>query len=471
MAANYLHGIETVEVDNGIASIQQVKTAVIGLVGIAPMGDVNVATLVNSPRDAAQFGSQVPGFSIPQSLDAIFKQGAGTVIVVNVFDPVAHTSQVTDEAHTVTAGKLKLSAAPIGDVTIKSSAGEAVTYVKDTDYSIDQFGNFTVLSSAIPDNTALKFSFKKLNGAAITAAVLIGEINSTSGDRSGMKCWDEALNLFGFNPKILITPGYSSLSAVAVELISAASKYRAIAYLDAPYGTTVAQAIAGRGPAGTINFNTSSERAELLYPHLKRYDPATDSNQDFPYSAFKAGVRAATDLADGYWYSDSNREIKGVVGMERAISSSPNDAQSDANLLNEKGITTLFNFQATGIRTWGNRSAAWPSNTTAKNFIVVRRVLDIIADSIEYSAIDFLDKPITTGLIAAIRESVNSFLRVLIARGALVDGQCTYDPAKNPPDQIQLGHLTFDVECAVPTPGERLTLNLTHNINLYKSLA
>lgn len=471
MSANYLHGVETVEVDNGAASILQVKTAVIGLVGIAPTGEKNVPILITNTRDAAQFGKKLPGFSIPQSLDAIFKQGAGTVIVVNVFDPATHTTQVTDEAKTVVDGKLKLASAPIGEVTIKDAAGDAVAYVKGTDYSIDEFGNFLVLSSAIANNTALKFSYKKLNGAAITANVLIGSIDGISGARSGMKCWDEALNLFGFNPKILIAPGYSSLSALASELIVCATKFRAITYLDAPYGTTVAQAIAGRGPAGTINFNTSSERAELLYPHLKWYDVATDSNQDYPYSAFKAGVRAATDIKDGYWFSDSNREIKGIVGVERNISASPNDPQSDANLLNEKGITTIFNFQATGIRTFGNRSAAWPSSTKAENFIVVRRVKDILAESIEYSAMQFLDQPINTGLIAAIKESVNSFIRVLIARGALIDGQCTYDPAKNPPSEIQLGHLTFDIECAVPTPGERITFNLTHNIELYKTLA
>lgn len=38
-----------------------------------------------------------------------------------------------------------------------------------------------------------------------------------------------------------------------------------------------------------------------------------------------------------------------------------NDPNSEANLLNEAGIITVFNSYGTGIRLWGNRSAAFPS--------------------------------------------------------------------------------------------------------------
>jgi len=41
----------------------------------------------------------------------------------------------------------------------------------------------------------------------------------------------------------------------------------------------------------------------------------------------------------------------GIVGAERNISAGIGDAQSDANLLNEKGITTIFNSFGSGIRT------------------------------------------------------------------------------------------------------------------------
>lgn len=470
MAVSFLHGVETVELQQGARSISVVKSAVIGLIGIAPLGDKNTPILVNSDRDASQFGKKVPGFSIPQSLDAIFKQGAGTVIVVNVFDEAKHTAAVTDEAQTVTNGKLKLDFAPIGTVTLKDSAGAAVTYVEGTDYSIDEYGNFLVLSSAIADSTVLKFTYKKLDDSAIDNSDIIGAVDAVTGDRTGLKCFDLSFNLFGFRPKILIAPTFSVDSAIAVELISLAESYRAICYLDAPAGTTVANAIAGRGPSGTINFNTSSKRAQLLYPYLKWYDVAIDADENFPYSAFMAGVRATVDNSEGFWVSSSNHEIQGITGVERNISAAINDASSDANTLNAAGITTVFNTFGSGIRTWGNRSAAFPTNTDPDNFLSVRRTADILHESVEQACLQFIDQPITQGWIDSVRESVNAFIRTLVGRGALIDGVCKFIKDDNPATELAAGHVTFYLDFMPPTPAERITFNSLINIDYLNSL-
>lgn len=80
------------------------------------------------------------------------------------------------------------------------------------------------------------------------------------------------------------------------------------------------------------------------------------------------------------------------------------------------------------------------------------------------------DIKINQALIDAITESVNAFIRTLIARGALIDGRCWYDPAKNPDTEIALGHLTFDIEFMPPTPTERITFEQVINIELLKKL-
>jgi len=470
----FLHGVETLTLDQGPRSVTIVRSAVVGLVGISPIGDKNTPILVTGDASAAQFGNKVPGFSIPQSLDAIFKQGAGAVVVVNVFDATAHTSQVTAEAQTIALGKLKLAFAPIGAVTVLDAASAASTLVKDTDYTLDEYGNFTVISNAAAaiNGTVLKFTYKKLNAAAVTASVINGAIDGTTGARTGLKCLPLSKNLFGFNPKILIAPNYSSLSAVATELIAQAEALRAITLLDAPAGTTVAQAIAGRGVSGTINFNTTSKRADLCYPMLKVYDAASDSNIDFPQSAFKAGVYAGTDNEFGFWYSPSNKEIKGIVGAERNISASLNDAGSDANLLNEAGISTIFNTFGTGIRTWGNRNASFPTNTTPDNFTSVLRTVDVIAESVENAMLQFIDKPINQALIDAIRESCNQFIRVLIGRGALIAGSRVEFPKDvNTVNEIAAGHLTYDIILMPPPPFERGTFRNYIDTTLLSSLS
>ena len=100
MPASYLHGVETIEIEKGARTIRTVKTAVVGLVGTAPIQDVedeyktiNEPVLISSDVDAVKyFGTAKDGFTIPQALDAIFDQGAGVVLVVNVFNPDKHES-------------------------------------------------------------------------------------------------------------------------------------------------------------------------------------------------------------------------------------------------------------------------------------------------------------------------------------------------------------------------------------------
>jgi phage tail sheath protein FI len=469
MAANYLHGVETIELKKGPVPVSVVKSAVIGLVGIAPKGAKNTLTLVQNAQDAAQFGSELPGFTIPQALAAIFKQGAGTVLVVNVFDDTADVVEVAAESKTISNGKAKLTHAPIKDLVITNNAG-TTTFVKDTDYSIDDFGNVTVLNfTSIPEASIIKATYKRLDPTLISNADIIGSISNTD-VHTGMQMWDRAFNTFGFSPRILIAPGYSSITAISTEMIVKAEKYRGHALIDAPAGTTVAVAIAGRGPAGAINFYTSNKRAVLCYPMLKAYDTATDANQDRPYSQFLAGVIAATDNNEGYWVSPSNKEIKGIVGVERTITWAINDANTNANLLNEKGIVTIAAGYGTGYRSWGNRSAAFPTSTSPNNFIAVQRTADILHESLELAMLEFIDRPINNAVIDAIKETVNAFMRTLIGRGALVDGNCTFDIAKNPPTELAAGHLTFDLNFMPPTPAERITFESFIDINLLKSL-
>ena len=93
MPASFLHGVETIEVTTGARTISTVKTAVVGIVGTAPIEDVqeeyktiNAPTLILNEVEAVKyFGNHKAGYTIPQALKAIFDQGAGIAIVINVF--------------------------------------------------------------------------------------------------------------------------------------------------------------------------------------------------------------------------------------------------------------------------------------------------------------------------------------------------------------------------------------------------
>lgn len=484
MAANFLHGVETVEIDDGAVAIRLVKTAVIGLVGTAPIFECDEANrtvnkpvlILNDKAAARHFGTEREGYSIPQALNAIFDQqsnssGSGAVIVVNVFDPATHKTAVPEAAYAFDAdGVIALGKSGLSGVTVKSQDG-VTTYVAGTDYVLAPVAGTVTRTEggAIAAGATAKIAFSHADPSKVTPGDIIGGVD-VAGDRFGMQAFKDCFSLFGYHPKILIAPGYSPLAAVTTELAVLAEAMRGITMVDAPVGTSFQLALAGRGPSGSINFNTSSPRTVLCYPHCKVYNAATDITELQPYSSRLAGALAARDMDNGYWWSPSNREIQGIVGMEFLLTAGINDPNSEVNQLNEVGITTIFNAYATGLRTWGNRSAAWPTVTGPKQFINIRRVADVIAESIEYSMLQFLDRPINNAFIDAITESVNSFFRTLTARGALLDGRCWYDKALNEATELANGHITFSYDFMPPPPAERITFESRVNINYLKAL-
>ncbi len=152
-----------------------------------------------------------------------------------------------------------------------------------------------------------------------------------------------------------------------------------------------------------------------------------------------------------------------------AIYSSAFDPNSDVNNLNAAGIVTVFNAFGSGLRLWGNRSAEYTSSTYPDNFIPIRRTMDIVEESAELAMMQFLDRPLTSATIDRIVESVNSFLRTLVGRGALVGGQCSYNAAENPATQLAAGQLVLDITL-MPPPLERLTFGVSLNVNYLNSL-
>lgn len=459
MAANYLHGVETVEVERGPRPVRTVKSAVIGLIGTAPVGAVNVSTLTLSEKGAAAFGPQLPGFTIPQALDAIYDHGAGTVIVINVLDPATHKTAVANEAIAFDAStdRVKLAHGAVAALVLKSTDG-ATTYVAGTDYTADLVTGeiVRIKGGGIVAGGSAKANYDYADPTKVTAADIIGAVNE-AGVRTGLKALKDTYNLFGFFAKILIAPAFCTQNSVATELIAMADQLGAIAYIDAPIGTTYAQALAGRGPAGTINFNTSSDRVRLCYPHVKVYDPVLNAERLEPLSARAAGLRAKVDLDKGFWWSSSNQELAGVIGVERQLSAMIDDPQSEVNLLNEVGITTVFNSYGTGLRLWGNRSAAWPTVTHMRNFENVRRTGDVINESIRYFSQQYIDMPLNQALIDSLVESVNGYGRKLIGDGALIGFKAWYDPARNEATELAAGHLLISYKYTPPPPLERLT--------------
>lgn len=476
MPAAYLHGVEVLPQQSGSRPVSVVLSSVIGIVGIAPRGTAQSLIKVSSATDASQFGVELPGFTIPQAIAAIRANRESTILVVNVYNETTHAVSVTNEVFAISGGKGKLAFPPVqagygSTVVIKNNADVVQTWVYGTDYTIDDYGNFTALTTVPTDAANYKASYKKLDPTTVTSSHIIGA--NTSGVRTGLEMFEEAYSTYGFKAKILIAPGYSTAAAVVSALATKADHFKGMALIDAPAGTSVATALASRGPGGAINFNVANKRLVLLYPGVKTYDTYTNADQVRWYSQYMAGVMSNVHYELGYWNSPSNKTIQGITGMERKITFDPSDqtGTTEANQLNAIGITTIANSFGTGFLTWGNRSSLWPGTTTPDNFINVQTVRDVVEDSIQYNMMQFLDQNIGIGQIDNVVETVNNFIKTLIGRGALIDGSnCLFDPLLNSDVTLAAGQVIFSLDLMAPTPGERLTFLSTLNIALLKNL-
>lgn len=280
--------------------------------------------------------------------------------------------------------------------------------------------------------------------------------------RTGLQAFLDAPSILGFGPKILLAPGFSTEPTVLQGLDIMAGRLRAVALVDAPVGLTVQEAIQLRAVAGL--FNGASDRLYLCYPTLR------NANGLKPYSQFMGGLMARVDEAEGFWVSPSNHPFKTVQGMERPITAGINDPTTDIQLLNEAGITSVFSGWGMGIRAFGNRSAAWPTETHPRNFISNRRTADVLHEAVELAMLNFLDRPTHMALIDSVCQTVEGYMDGLIQRGALVDGSCSFDKAANTKEELALGHLRFSLTFAAATPAERITFESFQDISLLKKL-
>ena len=296
MTEQFLHGVEIIEIDDGARPIQTVKSSVIGLVGTAPKGPVNIPTLILGSRsEAVKIFGDNQSYSIPKALDGIFDQTGAMVVVINVADP---------------------------------------------------------------DNPAHKTS-GVLDPTKITLGDIVGGVDSETGKYKGVSALLASSSEVGVQPRILIAPGFTHqtpldedeepvANPVVAELLGIAESLRAVIIADCP-NTNETDAVHYREDWG-------SARIYPVYPWVKVLDTTDNSIVSEPSSARVAGLIAKSDNDRGFWWSPSNMVINGIVGISKPIDFALGDTNSKANFLNEHGIATII--QQDGFRLWGNRTTS-----------------------------------------------------------------------------------------------------------------
>jgi phage tail sheath protein FI len=466
----FFHGVETINVPSSTQPAAAVETAVIGLVGVAPIGSVNTMKLCASKQDDEQFGGNLYPMSINRSLDHIRREDpAAKVIVVNVYDPSTVSTTITEEAVTIVNGKATLDYPVLSEAATPVVGGGSpwATFVAGTDYTINEYGVLTIIPSGdIAEGDTVYVTYDTFDVSGLAAADFVG----TTSPKTGFKLFDEAYDTFGFAPKIFVCPEYSSIDAVANEMETQCSTFRARCYVDDVNNTSRADLITHRTTAGNSSATTST-RVIPCGPWVQDYD-YLGVLADYPLSAVAAGIHSRTARVEGYWVSPSNKVSNVIVKPEYPmVGTGPNDQAGDVQLLNAAGIYSIVKVGGS-YRSYGNRSAAYPTSTAPENFIAVQHLDDIVSETIEKTLIPFIDKPLVQATIDAILATANAYLSSVIQAGGLLPGsKVYYDPADNPAVDLAAGKIVFRRVYAGAVPAERITMKSTFDITLLTQLS
>jgi phage tail sheath protein FI len=280
----------------------------------------------------------------------------------------------------------------------------------------------------------------------------------------GLYLFEKAKSIFGFFPKILDAPGFSHKTTVAQAMSALADKIRAVAFINAPADASLEEAV-------SFKKDFSSKRTYCFYPRVKVSDPATGAITYDWLSSRAAGLTVKTDYEKGFQNSPSNKELKGVVGLERILTYIPNDPTSELQYINSQGIISVKR-DRDGFRLFGNYSTAFPSHThPAEVFINWVRVADILDETIENNLVQTLDENIidnpndpTTSIVYRIRESIDDLLDAWKTKGIIISGSAEVPLDLNTPSELASGQVRYRIsDFAVSSPLQGITIERVAN--------
>ncbi|HID8808101.1 phage tail sheath protein [Enterobacter roggenkampii] len=279
---------------------------------------------------------------------------------------------------------------------------------------------------------------------AQTVSNIIGTTDE-NGKYTGLKALLTAEAVTGVKPRILGVPGLDSLE-VATALAPVCQKLRAFGYVSAWGCKTLSDAIKYRD-------NFSQRELMVIWPDFLAWDTVANDTATAYATARALGLRAKIDQEQGWHKTLSNVGVNGVTGISKSVFWDLQEPGTDADLLNEAGVTTLI--RRDGFRFWGNRTCSDDPLFLFENYT---RTAQVIADTMAEAHMWAVDKPITATLIRDIVDGINAKFRELKTNGYIVDATCWFDEEANDEVTLKAGKLYIDYDYTPVPPLENLTL-------------
>lgn len=257
----------------------------------------------------------------------------------------------------------------------------------------------------------------------------------------------KAKSRFGYNPNLIIAPGFSQEDAVKGEIEKVATRLKATGIVDLK-AQDAAAAIVKMGDFGT-------RRLVAAYPNVKVWDDETNAYVYEGQSARIAGMIAHTDGASEFGYSDSysNRVMIGVSGTEIDVDFELGETCT-ADELRAAKISTVI--RESGFRAWGGETS--DQDTIWKDLARVR-VFDRISQACQKGVLFAIDKK--ADQLYHAKRSVSELLRGLVGAKVLLGYELSWSE-KNTLANITDGKFYLDVRMQNNPIVKQLTLDFIY---------
>jgi len=462
MTTQFLHGTETIELNDGVRPVKTAASAPIFLIGTADNADpatfpLNTPVLLAaSPRLAQKLGTVG---TLLGAISQIYAEAGAAVIVVRVASALDRPTQLANiigSPDNNTGVYAALNAQTLTGVKPKTFIAPGFT----SDRPNGVIGVALSGCSGTGAGATISFSPAGATGNVVVTNGVFSVQITNPGDYAAGTPVTATLTNCGGGAAAAVTTGASPNPVVAA-MLTVAQKLRGRVYADAP-STSDADALAYRN-------DWSDARVVVFYPAVEIWDNVSAAYIPAPASASMAGLTARVHNENGFWFSPSNFAFNGVGGVAVPINYT-DDPNDQADILNSNQLVLTMSAPNNGYpgwRRWGNATC---SNDPEWTFEAVRTCADMIYEAVQAVQAWAVDKPPSVQLLREMAQSMQAYFDYLAKLGAIVGGKVWLDPERNTPQQTSQGIWAWDFDPEPVAPMEHIQNYAHRNQDYYTAL-
>ncbi|MBN1284763.1 MAG: phage tail sheath family protein [Anaerolineae bacterium] len=502
MSPSYLSpGVYVEEVDRGTKPIESVGTAVAAFVGYTERAvDVRngeTRSLLGKPQLVTNWGQYLKYFGgfmedayTPDAVYGYFNNGGGRayvvslrtlgtsddpsaatparVVIPSIGDKPAELLEFTAKEPGPSGNAIEVTVATNEDpenptFTVQIGGGQTAERFDDLTLGRGERNVVTVLEQSV--NVSVKVlgktnllpapgSYALEGGAIQTKAITIKDYQGSLAERTGMgglEAIDDVTMIV--LPDLMMAYQKGELDEKSVQGI----QQSVVDYCDrVKYCFAILDPLPDLTPMEVkewrLKVNYDSTRAALYYPWIEVADfTGKSSSRVVPPSGYVAGVYARVDAERGVHKAPANEIPRGALGLAIQVTRGEQDG------LNPIGVNCIRSFPGRGIRVWGARTL---SSDASWRYINVRRLFNMVEESIERGTQWVVFEPNDATLWARLRRDITAYLSTVWGTGALFGAtpdqaffvKC--DAETNPPELRDLGQLVCEIGMAPVKPAE-----------------